>query len=102
MTQLDEKQELERQRQHEPLQPPPPHSPRDDLSDALVTDGFQLPDIEPEAGDPPPYEGNHDHVQFSQPGFDAGAQVTGMLNSDVWWGHSSVVLMMVVSQSMAE
>ena len=75
MTQVDEKQMLARQNA---LQAPP-HSPRDDLSEALVADGFQLPDIEPDSGDPPPYEGNVDHVQFSQPGFDAGAQVTGMV-----------------------
>ena len=52
--------------------------PRNDMADALVTDGFQLPDIDPGDGAPPPYGESHDQVHFSQPGFDAGAEVTGM------------------------
>ncbi|RTE79925.1 hypothetical protein BHE90_005567 [Fusarium euwallaceae] len=51
--------------------------PRNDMADALVTDGFQLPDIDPGDGAPPPYGESHDQVHFSQPGFDAGAEVTG-------------------------
>lgn len=58
----------------------------EDLSDALVTDGFQLPDISQESGDPPPYDGNHDHLQFSQPGVEAGAVVTGMGQDVVTYG----------------
>lgn len=67
----------------------------EDLSDALVTDGFQLPDISQESGDPPPYEGNHDHLQFSQPGVEAGAEVTGMGQDVVTYGG---VLIVVISR----
>ncbi|KAM0220776.1 hypothetical protein ACHAQI_000243 [Fusarium lateritium] len=40
---------------------------------------LQLPDLTPGAdeGAPPPYGENHNQVHFSQPGFDAGAEVTG-------------------------
>ncbi|KPM43368.1 Sterol 3-beta-glucosyltransferase UGT80B1 [Neonectria ditissima] len=59
-------------------QPPQQQKSRDDVSETLMTDGFQLPDIDPGDGEPPPYGEHHDHVQFSQPGFEAGAAVTGM------------------------
>ncbi|KAF4462148.1 hypothetical protein FALBO_11044 [Fusarium albosuccineum] len=64
------------QQQQQPSQPQP-QQPRDDIADALIADGFQLPDIDPGDGAPPPYGENHDQVHFSQPGFDAGAEVTG-------------------------
>ena len=51
-----------------------------DEAQTLVADGFLVPSLEP-SGDceqvPPAYGEQHDHVQFSQPGFDAGAEVTG-------------------------
>lgn len=51
--------------------------PRQDAN-GIVTNGFQLPDITVE-GDavPPPYGENLDQMQFSQPGFEAGAVLTG-------------------------
>ncbi|KAF9781038.1 hypothetical protein IL306_014620 [Fusarium sp. DS 682] len=56
------------------------HQPRDgDNIGAVASDDLQLPDINPAEGDgaPPPYGENHDQVHFSQPGFDAGAEITG-------------------------
>ncbi|KAG5742999.1 hypothetical protein H9Q72_000181 [Fusarium xylarioides] len=46
---------------------------------AVASDDLQLPDINPAegVGAPPPYGENHDQVHFSQPGFDAGAAITG-------------------------
>jgi hypothetical protein len=61
--------------------PPPARSDishtRTDSSDALVTDGFIVPDIEPSSDAPPAYGELRDQMQFSQPGFEAGAAVTG-------------------------
>ncbi|KAM0559386.1 hypothetical protein ACHAPJ_004411 [Fusarium lateritium] len=54
--------------------------PRDgDNSGATASNDLQLPDIDPSEGDsaPPPYGESHDRVHFSQPGFDAGAAITG-------------------------
>ncbi|KAK7420184.1 hypothetical protein QQZ08_010540 [Neonectria magnoliae] len=67
----DEKRTLSTQ------QPSQQQISRDDVSETLITDGFQLPNIDPGDGEPPPYGEHHDHVQFSQPGFEAGAAVTG-------------------------
>jgi hypothetical protein len=58
------------------------HQPRDGdktNTGAVASDDLQLPDINPAEGDgaPPPYGENHDQVHFSQPGFDAGAAITG-------------------------
>lgn len=49
--------------------------PRDDDSSS----NLQLPDIHIADSDaaPPPYGEAHDQVHFSQPGFDAGAKLTG-------------------------
>ncbi|KAF7551394.1 hypothetical protein G7046_g7738 [Stylonectria norvegica] len=69
----DEKQLLARQESSRA----PPYTPSDNNSEAVVTDGFQLPDIDPGDGAPPPYGEDHDHVQFSQPGFEAGAELAG-------------------------
>ncbi|KAF4965432.1 hypothetical protein FZEAL_10760 [Fusarium zealandicum] len=71
MAVIDEKRNVARQ------QPRQQQAPRDSIADALTSHGFQLPDIDPGDGAPPPYGDNHDQVHFSQPGFDAGAQVTG-------------------------
>lgn len=56
----------------------------DDASDALVTDGFLVPELDVQTGsDEPPHEAPpaygelHDQMQFSQPGFEAGAAITG-------------------------
>lgn len=49
-------------------------------TEALVTDGFLVPSLDTPSDEalPPAYGDQHDHVQFSQPGFDAGAEVTGV------------------------
>lgn len=48
-----------------------------DVQSALVSDGFAapVPDLPPEDA-PPPYGEMHDQLQFSQSGFEAGANVT--------------------------
>ena len=46
-------------------------------SDALISDGFQLPDIAPPEDAPPPYGEHLNQMNFSQPGVEAGAEVTG-------------------------
>lgn len=48
--------------------------------EALVTDGFLVPDLGTtnEAPPPPAYGEQHDQMQFSQPGFEAGAAITGI------------------------
>lgn len=53
----------------------------DGANQTLVTDGFLVPDLDPENEAPPAYGELHDQVQFSQPGFEAGAAVTGNLFS---------------------
>lgn len=45
-------------------------------SNALVTDGFIIPHLGSPGDTPPAYGAHHDHLQFSQPGFEAGAAVT--------------------------
>ncbi|XP_044715403.1 sterol 3-beta-glucosyltransferase UGT80A2 [Hirsutella rhossiliensis] len=57
----------------------------EDGSDALVTDGFIMPHLGSPADTPPAYGAHHDHVQFSQPGFEAGAAVTtdGRVNINI-------------------
>ncbi|KAM0255678.1 hypothetical protein ACHAQJ_005522 [Trichoderma viride] len=45
--------------------------------EALVTDGFVLPDLEAPPDAPPAYGSHHDQLQFSRSGFDAEAAVTG-------------------------
>jgi hypothetical protein len=69
---VDDKAAAGRQRQQ----------PRDgDSSAAIASNDLQLPDINIGDNDaappPPPYGESHDQVHFSQPGFDAGAEVTG-------------------------
>lgn len=71
---VDDKAAAGRQRQQQRQQP------RDgDNSSAVASNDLQLPDINVADGDaaPPPYGENHDQLHFSQPGFDAGAEVTG-------------------------
>lgn len=48
-------------------------------TDALVSDGFIVPSLEAEANNeaPPAYGEVLDQVQFTQPGIEAGAEVTG-------------------------
>lgn len=48
-----------------------------DVQSALVSDGFAppVPDL-PAEDAPPPYGELHDQLQFSQSGFEAGANVT--------------------------
>lgn len=50
---------------------------RDESTDPHVTDGFLVPDLEPSNDAPPAYGELRDQMQFSQPGFEAGAAVTG-------------------------
>ncbi|KAH6885824.1 hypothetical protein B0T10DRAFT_444100 [Thelonectria olida] len=71
MTVIDEKNLLARQQSAQP------RNTHDDSSQALLTEGYQLPDIDPGESQPPPYGESHDHLQFTQPGFEAGAAVTG-------------------------
>lgn len=52
----------------------------DNISEPLVSDGFILPEMEVPDEAPPAYGEYHDRMQFSQPGFDAGAAVTGKLD----------------------
>lgn len=53
--------------------------PGDQNSEPLVTDGFVVPDLEANDEAPPAYGDHLDRVQFTQPGFEAGAAVTGTL-----------------------
>lgn len=50
-----------------------------DVQSALVSDGFAAPppDLAPDDA-PPSYGDLHDQLQFTQPGFEAGANVTGV------------------------
>lgn len=50
----------------------------DPSSESLITDGFVVPDLEVPSEAPPAYGKHADKVTFSQPGFEAGAAVTGM------------------------
>ena len=52
---------------------------------SLLSDGFLVPELEGNYGNneqpqeaPPAYGEQHDQMQFSQPGFEAGAAITGM------------------------
>ena len=75
---LDEKQRLaNRDPAGQPPQTMPPPQDRGDGSEALVTDGFLLPSLGTPNEALPAYGEHHDQVQFSQPGFEAGAEVTG-------------------------
>lgn len=58
-------------------------------SDSLISDGYLAPDLPEHSGyqdrseEPPPAYGEHpDQMQFSQPGFEAGAAVTGTFKTD--------------------
>src|SRR4051794_27703211 len=53
-------------------------APTEQSEESLVTDGFIIPDLEVPAEAPPAYGEHVDRVTFSQPGFQAGAAVTGM------------------------
>ncbi|KAJ0161368.1 hypothetical protein CTA2_6340, partial [Colletotrichum tanaceti] len=64
--------------------PPPRHSDLNldqvdsqEVPDALVSDGFSLPSLEPETMAPPAYGDLPNQLQFNQAGFEAGANVTG-------------------------
>lgn len=54
---------------------------------SLLSDGFLVPELEGNYGTseqpqeaPPAYGEQHDQMQFSQPGFEAGAAITGMFD----------------------
>lgn len=53
--------------------------PGDQNSEPLIADGFVVPDLEVNDEAPPAYGDHLDRVQFTQPGFEAGAAVTGTL-----------------------
>ncbi|KAK5992898.1 Sterol 3-beta-glucosyltransferase UGT80B1 [Cladobotryum mycophilum] len=70
----DEKQDLARQQASEPI---PPYNEYENVAaEALVTDGFVIPDLEVPTEAPPAYGDQVDHIELSQPGLDAGAAVT--------------------------
>ena len=48
------------------------------IDENLSTLGAEALHLEASREAPPAYGEHHDHVQFSQPGFNAGAAVTGM------------------------
>ncbi|KAI9171844.1 glucosyl/glucuronosyl transferase [Paramyrothecium foliicola] len=50
---------------------------RQQRDEVLVSDGFELPDIAPPEYAPPAYGEHLDQMTFSQPGVEAGAEVTG-------------------------
>jgi hypothetical protein len=58
---------------------------RDDSTGTPVMDGFQLPDIAPPDDAPPAYGEHHDQMSFSQPGVEAGAEITddGRININI-------------------
>jgi hypothetical protein len=61
-----------------PAQAMSPSQPQtDERSQPILTDGFELPEMEAPEEAPPPYGERPDQLQFSQPGFNAGAEVTG-------------------------
>lgn len=45
--------------------------------ESLITDGFVIPDLDVPSEAPPAYGDQVDRVIFTQPGFQAGAAVTG-------------------------
>ncbi|KAL7796871.1 hypothetical protein V8C37DRAFT_371750 [Trichoderma ceciliae] len=55
----------------------PPQQREGVAPEALVTDGFVLPDLEVPADAPPAYGSHHDLLHFSRTGFDAEAALTG-------------------------
>ncbi|KAK2048202.1 glycosyltransferase family 28 domain-containing protein [Colletotrichum somersetense] len=64
--------------------PPPRHSDLNldvidsqEVPDALISDGFSLPSLETDNQAPPAYGDLPNQLQFSQAGFEAGANVTG-------------------------
>lgn len=46
----------------------------------MVADGFELPDLDVPEDAPPAYGEHRDRLQFNQPGFEAGATVTGKIS----------------------
>jgi hypothetical protein len=56
----------------------PPSPEQGDVPEALISDGFSLPDLDVAGDAPPAYGDLPDQLQFNQAGFEAGAVVTGM------------------------
>lgn len=51
--------------------------------EATITDGFLLPEFHDDTNEPPPVYGESlETMQFSQPGFSAGAAVTGAYHTN--------------------
>lgn len=91
MTVLDDKQEMARRQDQ--AQANAQRQQRIDLASStsgttvptevsdepLVTDGFIIPDLDVPNEAPPAYGDEVNRVTFTQPGFQAGAAVTGMV-----------------------
>ena len=78
---MDDKQRLasQQERAQELQSPAQDEAIRgEDGSEALIADGFLVPNLDvSDETEPPAYGEQPGQVQFSQPGFDAGAEVTG-------------------------
>lgn len=77
MTVVEDKQEVARRQDEERYLANLAAQQENNSDDALVTDGFVVPDLEVSGEAPPAYGEQFDQMQFSQPGFEAGAAVTG-------------------------
>lgn len=79
MSALGEKAELARRQAAAVNEPPAITSYGEEH---LVTDGFVLPDLDETDVPPPAYGEHHDRMDFSQPGVNAGAALTGERHSE--------------------
>jgi hypothetical protein len=55
--------------------------PSSSVAAALAEENLAIPPLEPDHDAPPAYGDSHNQMHFSQPGLDAGAQVTGLFYS---------------------
>ena len=84
------KEEKERIRQQSSSTTQTPVQESDDqiaglgADDNLAADGFLIPDLEAAEEAPPAYGDQHDQVTFSQPGYQAGAIITGESCPSLW------------------
>lgn len=75
----EEKQELARREAAASAMPPYTQEMLPTPEEATITDGFLLPEFDDSNAPPPVYGETMDTMHFSQPGFSAGAAVTGKL-----------------------
>lgn len=80
MTIVSEKQEMARREEALPS-PATGDLTEVDSQAPLVADGFVLPGLDVPEDAPPAYGEHRDRLQFNQPGFEAGATVTGQYHS---------------------